>query len=76
MTAGENQRLYAEQRSIAQTLQHALLPDRLPQLPGTETSGVYRAGESGVDIGGDRYDVIGVDDRRCCWWSAMSPVVV
>ena len=32
--ATENQRMYTEQRSIAQTLQHALLPDGLPELPG------------------------------------------
>ena len=29
--AAENRRLYTEQRSIAQTLQHALLPDHLPR---------------------------------------------
>ena len=34
--AGENQRLYAEQRNIAQTLQHALLPFELPALPGAQ----------------------------------------
>ena len=33
--AEENRRLYAEQRGIAQTLQHALLPAELPQLRGT-----------------------------------------
>ena len=64
LTASENQRLYAEQRSIAKTLQHALLPDQLPQLPGTQASGLYQAGERGVDIGGDWYDVIGIDERR------------
>ena len=63
LTASENERLYAEQRGIAQTLQHALLPELLPEIRGTETAGRYRAGERGVDIGGDWYDVIGVDDR-------------
>lgn len=62
--AAENRRLYAEQRGIAQTLQHALLPDTLPQLPGAQTSGRYRAGERGIDIGGDWYDVIELDHRR------------
>ena len=38
ITAGENRRLYAEQRGIAQTLQHALLPDKLPQVPGLVAS--------------------------------------
>jgi serine phosphatase RsbU (regulator of sigma subunit) len=64
VTASENERLYAEQRTIAQTLQHALLPDTLPQLPGIQTSALYEAGEEGVDIGGDWYDVIDLDGRR------------
>jgi serine phosphatase RsbU (regulator of sigma subunit) len=63
-SASENQRLYTEQRMIAQTLQHALLPDRLPQIPGVQTSARYEAGERGVEIGGDWYDVIHLDDRR------------
>ncbi len=64
VTANENERLYAEQRGIAQTLQHALLPDRLPEIPGITASARYEAGEEGVDIGGDWYDVIDLDGRR------------
>jgi serine phosphatase RsbU (regulator of sigma subunit) len=64
VTAKENERLYAEQRGIAQTLQHALLPDNLPQIPGIQTSARYEAGEEGVDIGGDWYDVIDLEDGR------------
>ena len=60
----ENQQLYAEQRTIAQTLQQALLPAELPHLAGTETSALYEPGEEGVDIGGDWYDVIPLDDHR------------
>jgi serine phosphatase RsbU (regulator of sigma subunit) len=60
----ENQELYAEQRTIAQTLQHALLPAELPHVAGTETSGRYEPGEQGVEIGGDWYDVIPLDDHR------------
>lgn len=62
--AEENRRLYAEQHGIAQTLQHALLPDALPQLSGLEVSARYEAGVQGVDIGGDWYDLIALDDRR------------
>lgn len=62
--ASENERLYGEQRDIAQTLQHALLPDTLPQIPGMETSARYAAGEEGVEVGGDWYDVIALDARR------------
>jgi Stage II sporulation protein E (SpoIIE) len=64
VSARENRRLYAEQRGIAQTLQHALLPDRLPQVPGMAASARYEAGEQGVEIGGDWYDVIALDDSR------------
>jgi len=64
VSAAQNRRLYAEQRAVAQTLQHALLPDRLPQVPGVETSARYEAGEHGVEIGGDWYDVIDLEDRR------------
>ncbi len=60
----ENQRLYAEQRSIAGTLQHALLPEELPQVPGAQVSARYEPGEQGMEIGGDWYDVIPLDDRR------------
>jgi serine phosphatase RsbU (regulator of sigma subunit) len=62
--AAENRRLYAEQRDIAQTLQHALLPDALPTLRGAEASARFQPGERGVEIGGDWYDVIELDHRR------------
>ncbi len=62
--ASENRRLYAEQRNIAQTLQHALLPEAMPGIPGVETGARYQAGEQGVEIGGDWYDLISLDDRR------------
>ncbi len=42
-TAEENRRLYAEQRGIAQTLQHALLPDKMPRIPGAEAGALYEA---------------------------------
>ncbi len=60
----ENQRLYAEQRTIAQTLQHSLLPDELPELPGAQASARYQPGERGIDVGGDWYDVIPLEDGR------------
>jgi serine phosphatase RsbU (regulator of sigma subunit) len=60
----ENQRLYGEQRAIAQTLQHALLPDQLPQIRGAVASARFDPGQRGVEIGGDWYDVIPRDERR------------
>jgi serine phosphatase RsbU (regulator of sigma subunit) len=62
--ADENRQLYAEQRGIAQTLQHALLPAELPQLHGLQASARYEAGVEGVEIGGDWYDAIAVGDER------------
>jgi hypothetical protein len=64
LIADENRRLYAEQRTIALTLQHALLPEGLPKVRGIETSARYETGDKGVDIGGDWYDLIAMDDRR------------
>jgi serine phosphatase RsbU (regulator of sigma subunit) len=62
--AAENHQLYTEQRSIAQTLQHALLPDTLPQPPGLRVGARYIPAASGIDVGGDWYDVVVADDRR------------
>ncbi len=62
--ADENRRLYAQERTIAQTLQHALLPEGLPKIQGVETSARYEAGVEGVEVGGDWYDLIGLEDRR------------
>jgi serine phosphatase RsbU (regulator of sigma subunit) len=63
-SAEENRRLYREQRGIAQTLQHALLPASLPELPGLQISAHYESGAKGVEIGGDWYDLIELDDGR------------
>jgi serine phosphatase RsbU (regulator of sigma subunit) len=61
--AGENLRLYAEQRSISQTLQSALLPKRLPAIEGVAFAARYVPGDTSADIGGDWYDVIRCDNR-------------
>ena len=59
--AAENRRLYTEQRSIAQTLQHALLPDHLPRFDGADAWARYLPGVQGMDVGGDWYDLIRLD---------------
>ena len=61
--ARENRRLYTEQHSIAQKLQEALLPQRLPEMTGMEIAARYISGDPVADIGGDWYDVIRCDDR-------------
>ena len=56
--------LYGEQRSIAETLQRALLPQTNPEIPNLEIASRYVAGAVGVDIGGDWYRAIAIDERH------------
>ncbi len=63
-TAAENARLLADQRTVASTLQHSLLPETLPEIPGLELAVRYVAGVEGVDIGGDWYDVLELEGGR------------
>jgi serine phosphatase RsbU (regulator of sigma subunit) len=62
--AAENERMYTEQRGIAQTLQQALLPEVPPELEGLLVSARYVPAASGVEVGGDWYDVIATGDRK------------
>jgi PAS domain S-box-containing protein len=60
--AVENARLYTERTMIAHTLQRALLPPALPDIPGFSLSALYRpAGEENW-VGGDFYDAFAVRD--------------
>ncbi|MCX4750368.1 SpoIIE family protein phosphatase [Kitasatospora sp. NBC_01287] len=54
----ERARLYDTEFALARGLQHALLPNRLPEPPGLEIAARYLPGTSGMEIGGDWYDVI------------------
>jgi serine phosphatase RsbU (regulator of sigma subunit)/anti-sigma regulatory factor (Ser/Thr protein kinase) len=56
--AVENAQLFARQRSVSETLQHSLLPERLPDIPGLVTAAHYLPGGPDVDVGGDWYDVM------------------
>lgn len=62
--AAENARLYAEQHRVAHTLQHSLLPASLPPVPRAELAVRYLAGVKGMEIGGDWYDALVVDEGR------------
>ena len=62
--ASENSQLYKEQRTVAQTLQHSLLPDALPSVAGLALASRYVAGAEGVEIGGDWYDVMHLENNR------------
>ncbi|QOV40020.1 SpoIIE family protein phosphatase [Streptomyces ferrugineus] len=59
----ERARLYDAEFALARGLQNALLPHRLPALPGLDVTGRYLPGTRGMDIGGDWYDVIPTGDE-------------
>ncbi|MET7919815.1 SpoIIE family protein phosphatase [Streptomyces avermitilis] len=61
----ERARLYDSEFALARGLQQALLPHRLPIVPGIHTVVRYLPGTSGMDIGGDWYDVIPTDSGVC-----------
>ncbi|MGW1057698.1 SpoIIE family protein phosphatase [Micromonospora rubida] len=58
----ENAQLYEAEHRIATTLQHSLLPRTLPRLPGAVVASRYLPGSADVEVGGDWYDVIELDD--------------
>lgn len=59
----DNAHLHSELREIAERLQQAVLPPRLPEVPGWQLAASYvSAGRVGV--GGDFYDVIPLSDDR------------
>ena len=62
--AEDNRRLYGEQRNVALTLQQSLLPKALPTIDGVEFAARYIPGESGIEVGGDWYSTIAIDDHR------------
>lgn len=70
--ASDNERLYGEQRQIAETLQLSLLPQSLATPPGVEATARYWPAGSANLIGGDFYDMFVVDDTR--WGIAIGDV--
>ncbi|MYY03170.1 SpoIIE family protein phosphatase [Streptomyces sp. ATexAB-D23] len=59
----ERAQRYDAEAALARGLQDALLPHRLPVVPGVGTEGRYLAGTQGMDVGGDWYDVIETGSR-------------
>jgi len=53
----ENRRLDEAQRLIATTLQHSLLPERLPDIAGMDVAVRYWAVGEATQVGGDFYDL-------------------
>jgi serine phosphatase RsbU (regulator of sigma subunit) len=56
--------LYGQQRTIAETLQRTLLPLSPPDIPGLEVAMRFVPGARGIDIGGDWYSIVALDDGR------------
>jgi PAS domain S-box-containing protein len=61
-TAVENARLYTERAHAALTLQESLLPASLPTVPGWQLASSYAAGDMTVEVGGDFFDVVELDE--------------
>jgi sigma-B regulation protein RsbU (phosphoserine phosphatase) len=58
----DNARIHADRRAIAETLQRSLLPPALPDVDGIDFGAEYVPTGEGVDVGGDFYDVMALDD--------------
>ncbi|EXG82965.1 fused response regulator/phosphatase [Cryptosporangium arvum] len=56
-------RSYAEERTVALTIQHSLLPRDLPPVRGAEVAFRYVPAIATAEIGGDFYEIAEVDDR-------------
>jgi len=59
--AMDNARLYQGQRSVAETLQRALLA-HLPELPGVRAAAHYESASAAAAVGGDFYDLMALPD--------------
>jgi serine phosphatase RsbU (regulator of sigma subunit) len=59
----DNARLYQQQKDFSETMQHSLLPRELPAVAGLEVGHVYQS-SARVDVGGDVYDFLPLDDGR------------
>lgn len=52
----------AEQRHVAQALQHSLRPPEVPDIPGAQVGAYYRAVGAATQVGGDFYDAYPLQD--------------
>ncbi|MER7311990.1 SpoIIE family protein phosphatase [Streptomyces halstedii] len=56
--------LYEQEHDLAEGLQQAMLPRRIPEVPGAQVAVRYRSARLGQDIGGDWYDIIPLPGGR------------
>ncbi|MFH8662922.1 SpoIIE family protein phosphatase [Streptomyces afghaniensis] len=55
-------RLYDAQQRLVHELQRALLPRAVPHLPGLDVAARYLPAGHGIEVGGDFFDVLRLDD--------------
>jgi Stage II sporulation protein E (SpoIIE)/PAS fold/GAF domain len=60
----DNARLYARERASALALQHGLLPQQVPDVPGVDLCHRYVPAETAAEVGGDWFDVIALRPGR------------
>ena len=60
----EHARAYEREVDTVEMLQRSLLPEKLPVLPGLRLAARYEPGGLGVNVGGDWYDAIPLEDGR------------
>jgi PAS domain S-box-containing protein len=60
----EHARAYEREVGTVEMLQRSLLPDRLPVVPGVRLAARYLPGAAGINVGGDWYDAIPLEDGR------------
>ncbi|MFD9872067.1 SpoIIE family protein phosphatase [Streptomyces niveus] len=56
--------LFEQEHDLAEGLQQAMLPRRIPAVPGAEIAVRYRSARLGRDIGGDWYDIVPLPGGR------------
>jgi serine phosphatase RsbU (regulator of sigma subunit)/anti-sigma regulatory factor (Ser/Thr protein kinase) len=55
---------FQTQQTTSELLQRSLMPESIPELEGLDLGAYYEPGGSGVDVGGDWYDVLPLPDGR------------
>jgi len=60
----DNARLYARERTSALALQHGLLPQEIPDVPGLDLCHRYVPARTAAEVGGDWFDVIALRPGR------------
>ena len=60
----DNARLFEREHRVADTLQNAMLPTRMPRIPGIVFDKTYLPGATESEVGGDWYDAFMLPDGR------------